>query len=255
MTPQERQLIDDLFDRIARLETGPRDPDAERAIAAGAQRAPHALYALVQTALVQDEALKQAEARIRDLTGTNASTGGGGFLDSMRNALGHSSVPSVPQAGNTAAGNTPDPRWNSGGAISQGAMPQYAPQPQQPAAPFNTAPQGGGGSFLGTAASTAAGVIGGSLLFNALGGMFGGRGSGNALADVPRDQGSTSGNPWGSNDNAAGSDLSRDAGLNDVGGNDRSAGLFDNGGDDNGGNYDVADSGDNSDFGGDSSDA
>src|SRR3569833_1768351 len=60
MSPQERQLIDDLFDRNAKLEMGPRDPEAERAIAAGAQRAPHALYALVQTALVQDEALKQA---------------------------------------------------------------------------------------------------------------------------------------------------------------------------------------------------
>ena len=43
MTPQERQLIDDLFDRIAKLETAPRDAEAERAIAAGAQRAPHAL--------------------------------------------------------------------------------------------------------------------------------------------------------------------------------------------------------------------
>ncbi|MCL2715020.1 MAG: DUF2076 domain-containing protein, partial [Alphaproteobacteria bacterium] len=28
MTPQERQLIDDLFNRLAQLETGPRDPEA-----------------------------------------------------------------------------------------------------------------------------------------------------------------------------------------------------------------------------------
>lgn len=250
MTPQERQLIDELFDRIARLEVGPRDPDAERAIAAGAQRAPHALYALVQTALVQDEALKQAEARIRDLTGGDAA-GSGGFLDSMRNALGRGSVPSVPRAG----GNEPDPRWNTGGALSQGAAPQYAPH-GQPASPFNAAPQGGGGSFLGTAAATAAGVIGGSMLFNALGGMFGHRGGGSALADTPRDQGSD--NPWGGGkDNATGSDLSRDAGLNDVGGNDRRAGLFDDGDSDNTSDYDVADSGDfdGGDFGGDSSDA
>ena len=75
--------------------------------------------------------------------------------------------------------------------------------------------------------------------------------SGSAFADAPRDQGATSNNPWGGNDNAAGSDLSRDAGLNDVGGNDRSAGLFDNSGNDTSGDYDVADSGDNDDFGGD----
>lgn len=242
MTPQERQLIDDLFDRIAKLEAGPRDAEAERAIAAGAQRAPHALYALVQTALVQDEALKQAEARIRELTGANSAPAAGGFLDSMRSALGRGSVPSVPQAGSTGAGSAPDPRWNSGGAMPQSA-PQYAPQ-GQPASLFNAAPQGGP-SFLGTAASTAVGVIGGSLLFNALGGLFGGHHSGSAFADVPRDQGAGSGNPWGSKDNAAGSDLSRDAGLNDIGGND-SYGVADSG------DFDSDSGGFDSDFGDDS---
>lgn len=33
MTPQERQLVDELFDKLARLEATPRDRDAERAIA------------------------------------------------------------------------------------------------------------------------------------------------------------------------------------------------------------------------------
>jgi hypothetical protein len=237
MTPQERQLIDDLFDKLARVEATPRDPGAERAIAEASQRAPHALYALVQTVLVQDEALKQAETRIRELSGEGDAPAGGGFLDSMRNAMsGRGSVPSV-RAG------TPDSRWNTGGALAQ---------VQQPAAPFNAQPQaqpqGGGGSFLGTAAATAAGVIGGSMLFNALGGLFGGHNNGSAMADVPRDQGSRS--PWGGNDNASGGDLSREAGVNDVGGDQR-AGLFDDGD-----QYDSADNsgvGDDmgSDFGGD----
>jgi hypothetical protein len=52
MTPQERQLVDQLFERLATLEREPRDPDAERAIREGVARAPNALYALVQTALV-----------------------------------------------------------------------------------------------------------------------------------------------------------------------------------------------------------
>ncbi len=231
MTPQERQLIDDLFDKLAKVEATPRDASAERAITEASQRAPHALYALVQTVLVQDEALKQAEARIRELSGEAEAPAGGGFLDSMRNALGggRGSVPSV-RAG------TPDSRWNTGGALAQ---------VQQPAAPFNapqaqSQQQGGGGSFLGTAAATAAGVIGGSMLFNALGGMFGGHHSGSAMADVPRDQGS--GSPWGGKDNASGSDLSREAGVNDVGG-DRRAGLFDD--------ADQYDTADNSDFGDD----
>ncbi|HEY6028909.1 MAG TPA: DUF2076 domain-containing protein, partial [Pseudolabrys sp.] len=69
MTPQERQLVDDLFDRLVKLETAPRDPDAERIIMAGLKRAPNDVYALVQTALVQDEALKRADAKIRELSG------------------------------------------------------------------------------------------------------------------------------------------------------------------------------------------
>src|ERR1700693_3339067 len=90
MTPQEQELVDELFDRLAKLEDMPRDPDAERLVADGMRRAPHAAYALVQTALVMDEALKRANARIEEL---QAQTGGeeqqqqGGFLDNMRDAV------------------------------------------------------------------------------------------------------------------------------------------------------------------------
>ncbi|MGH9697652.1 MAG: DUF2076 family protein, partial [Bryobacteraceae bacterium] len=47
MTPQERQLTDDLFDRLSRLEGVPRDPEAAAAIAQGLRTAPNAPYALV----------------------------------------------------------------------------------------------------------------------------------------------------------------------------------------------------------------
>ena len=83
MTPQEQELVNELFDRLAKLESNPRDPDAERLIADGLRRAPHAVYALVQTALVQDEALKRANARIEELQAQTAgeSQQRGGFLD------------------------------------------------------------------------------------------------------------------------------------------------------------------------------
>src|SRR3984957_8107917 len=35
MTPQERQLVDDLFDRLSKVDNAPRDPDAASAIAQG----------------------------------------------------------------------------------------------------------------------------------------------------------------------------------------------------------------------------
>lgn len=226
MTPQERQLVDDLFDRLARLETAPRDAEAERAIAAGVARAPHAIYPLVQTILVQDEALKRADARIRELTGEDAGEPtSGGFLDSMRQALtGRATATSVPSV-RPGTSARPDPRWNSGGTLATAA-----PSPS--------------GSFLGTAAASAAGVIGGTLLLNSISSMFGHHG-GSAFAGVP---------PAGSprDDSAAGSDLSRDAGLNDIGrgarGDTQPAGLLDN--DDA---ADVSDFGDDfgSDTGGD----
>jgi hypothetical protein len=103
MTPEEQELVEELFDRLAKLENGPRDAAAERVIADGLNRAPHAVYTLVQTALVQDEALKRANARIEEL---QAQTSGesqqqGGFLDSVRDEIlgrrdPRGSVPSVP---------------------------------------------------------------------------------------------------------------------------------------------------------------
>jgi hypothetical protein len=40
MTPQEQELVEELFDRLAKLENSPRDPAAERVIADGLRR-PH----------------------------------------------------------------------------------------------------------------------------------------------------------------------------------------------------------------------
>jgi hypothetical protein len=51
MTPQEQELVKGLFDRLSKLEGQPRDPEAERLIGQGLARAPHAIYALVQTVL------------------------------------------------------------------------------------------------------------------------------------------------------------------------------------------------------------
>lgn len=236
MTPQERQMVDDLFDRLARLETAPRDAAAERAIADGLARSPHAIYPLVQTVLVQDEALKRADARIRELTGEDAGEpAGGGFLDSMREALtGRATATSVPRVRPNAS-TEPDQRWNSGGALATTAA---APSPGAP-----------GGSFLGTAAASAAGVIGGALLLNSISSMFGHHSGGSAFAGVP-----PTGSP--SDSNASSSDLARDAGLNDVGrgaGNDtQTAGLFgnDDSNDESGFDDDEFDSDTGGDFGG-----
>lgn len=239
MTPQERQLVAELFDRLETLEGARRDADAERAIADGFDRAPNSAYALVQTVLVQDEALKRANARIEELeaalSGEPRAPESGGFLDNMRDAFlgrdsARGSVPSV------RPGGARRDVWNTGQQSERGydarADSGYG-APQTGSAP----PAFGGGSFLGTAAAGAAGVIGGAMLLNSIRSMFGGQSQGGGASSAfDSDSAGGGKSPWGG-DSSSG-DLARDAGLGDIGGSrsaslddsDRRAGLF--GGDD-----------------------
>ena len=121
MTPQERQLVAELFERLATLEGNKRDPQAEALISEGTRRAPNALYALVQTVLVQDEALRSADERIRELEGGGAGAPGqGGFLDNMRDTFmgRRGSVPSVGAGRDCALA-----RARAGAAPAAGACP------------------------------------------------------------------------------------------------------------------------------------
>jgi hypothetical protein len=161
----------------------------------------------------------------------------GGFLDNMRGAIfgqsqGGGSVPNVrpPEVGSR-------PVWNSGqvlqqtgqsdgGHYDQGGYGQagYGQPYGGPQAPggmmggggmMGSGPMGGGmmggggGSFLGTAAATAAGMVGGSLLLNSFRGMMGGnrQAFGDAAATGDR-------SPWSDQSNSS---LARDAGINNIG--------------------------------------
>lgn len=223
MTPQERQLVDDLFDRLAKIENSPREPDAEAAIMQGLRSAPNAVYALVQTVLVQDEALRRADARIQELEGgAQQQQPSGGFLDSMRDAIlgpgqSRGSVPSVRPGEGAQRG----PVWNSGQALDRvdprtGGDPRMN-DPRQ-GNPGGGLFGGGGGSFLGTAAATAAGVIGGSMLMNSIRSMTGGGSQQQSLGNTA-DAGASK-TPWDNSQSSG--NLARDAGVNDVGnsGND-----------------------------------
>jgi uncharacterized protein len=209
MTPQEQALVDELFDRLAGLENGPRDPEAERVIADGLRRAPHAVYALVQTALVQDEALKRANARIEELqaqfSGPDQAQQQGGFLDSMREAVLGRREPrgSVPTVRSPATQTSPM------------APPPYGPEPGYPPQMPTGPAFGSGGSFLGTAASTAAGVIGGALLMDGIRSMFGHHAGSGATSQSAVWRLDDNRPPAGSG-SASDSNMAREAGINDV---------------------------------------
>jgi hypothetical protein len=275
MTPQERQLVDDLFDRLSKMESAPRDPDAIAAIAQGLRVAPNAIYPLVQTVLVQDEALKLAHHRIEELEQQSAApqSQGGGFLDTMRGAIfgpgqgpSGGSVPNVrpPEVGSRPVWNSGQVLQQQGGHYDQGHYDQgggYGQPYGGPQAPTGGGMMGGGmmgggatggGSFLGTAAAAAAGAVGGSLLLNSFRGMMGG--NRHSFGDTNVDR-ATSSSPStdGSNSN-----LARDAGINDIGSsNSRAddnsrAGLFDTASNDD--DQDDMDM-DSDDFGGGDSDS
>ncbi len=152
MQSQERDLISGLFGRLQPFETQPRDPEAEALISGSVARQPAAPYLLVQTVLVQEQALKAAQERIAEL---------------------ESKAAAAPVAATSFLGSAPRVGpW--------GAQPAAAPTPAsvpstrsplQAAVASPAAPAGGG--FLRTAMMTAAGVAGGALLFEGIRGLMG----------------------------------------------------------------------------------
>ena len=140
---QDQQAIDGLFDRIEDVarNSQPRDRDAEALIQQRLREFPPAPYYMAQTILIQEEALRQAQARIEQLEASQRPTGG--FL------------------GGLFGGDEPEPQrrparrgpWDRG---QQG----YGDR------------RGQGGGFLAGAAQTAMGVAGGVLLGSAIAGML-----------------------------------------------------------------------------------
>jgi len=232
MTPQERQLVDDLFDRLAKVESAPRDPDAIAAMQEGLRKAPNSLYTLVQTVLLQDEALKRANAHIQELEQAHApeQQQSGSFLDSMRETIFGKEQRSVPNVPPPSPGR---PVWNSGqvlqqsqggGHYDQGPYGQPGSNQGYGQTGYGAPPFGGGGSFLGTAAAAAAGVVGGSLLLNSIRGMMGGHAQGFGGTTIINE--GDSGRPWG---DQSGSSMASDAGISDIGrsGDASRSGMFD----------------------------
>ncbi|MDE2578182.1 MAG: DUF2076 domain-containing protein [Hyphomicrobiales bacterium] len=171
MSPEERQLLEGLFQRIGATANQPRDREAEAFLADGVRAMPYAPYVLAQTVIVQEQALRaandrlqQLETQVRDLQERAAPRGAapqsGGFLGGLGSLFGGQS-------------QQPPPRqspWGSG-AAPQGGSPWAGQQPPQQAAA-----QPGG--FLKGALGAAAGVAGGVLMADAIRGLFHGPGAG-----------------------------------------------------------------------------
>jgi hypothetical protein len=179
MSPEERQLLTTLFDRVRTASATPRDRDAEALIDQGVRDQPYTTYYLAQAVIVQEKGLEAAskhiqelEERVRQLEAGESEHSqaeqGGGFLSSIFGSgqAQQAAQPSGPW------GNAPRQGYQDRG-YDDNVRPMRAEQ--QPSGPWNPQPSGpsAGGSFLRGALGTAAGVAGGVLLANSLSGIFG----------------------------------------------------------------------------------
>jgi uncharacterized protein len=284
MEPQERELITTLLTRLQSAASAgqPKDPEADQLIRQAVAQMPDASYYLVQTVLIQDLSLHNAQNRIAELEKQVASLPPPqqqqptSFLGGLfgRSQSQPALAPSVPQSGGpwtrVQQPAAPPPQYAQPGY----AQPGYAPQPgyAQPAAAGGVfgAGAGAGGGFLRSAAATAAGVAGGALLFEGISslfghnyasglGGFGGMGGGmpgglgetviNNYYGDGQEGGSQGGFAGGGDGGYAGGDSGYAGGGGDGGytggGGD---GDYDGGGDSDGGGWDSSGGGD--DFGG-----
>lgn len=161
MTPEERQLLTDLANKVTQAPSTPKDPEADDLIRTQIGSRPDALYVLTQTVLIQNMAIEHAKQQIQELQRGAPSP------QAPSSFIGPGAVPGVPRGSG----------WTAPPSAPPGPQPQYnapyqapysAPPPQAPPAPS------GMSSFLRNAAVTATGVAAGALAFEGIRSLFGG---------------------------------------------------------------------------------
>lgn len=139
MQSQEQGLIDGLFDRLkqAQARDSKRDPQADLLIRQHLAQQPDAPYYMAQALLIQQAALTRLNERVKELEASQSAPSGGSFLSGL---FGSESSP----------------------------PPRFTPPP----ATASAQPASRASSFLSGALQTAAGVAGGVMLADMIGGLF-----------------------------------------------------------------------------------
>lgn len=186
MNADERQLITQLFERMRNYGTPDKDRDAEALIKEFVRANPDSVYMLVQSVLVQEQALEASNARIQDLEeqvrsmeegDRSRGARSGGFLGGFwGNRSAQEPRSSVPQVGSRA---TP----TAYGSRDEGRAPWSQSPPPPQASPAQPAASGG---FMRSALATAAGVAGGVLVADSIRNMLGGGAHAGSRHDTDR---------------------------------------------------------------------
>jgi len=166
MNTQERDQLNQLLKQLIEFKLSSKDSEAESLIQQAVAHQPDATYLLVQRALLLEHALNNAKAQINDLQrqlqNSQPANNSGSFLGADPWAQPTSNNAGVPGAANYQPNRYAQP------------MPQQVPAQPQPQAGGLF----GGGSFLGNVATTAAGVMAGSFLFQGIENLMGHHGGG-----------------------------------------------------------------------------
>lgn len=159
MNSLEREQLVRFLEELVRASATSKDVDADTLIREACQRQPDANYLLVQRSLLLDQALKNVEAQNAKLQQELARNGDNGESFLNDNAWGNS--PARSSASQSAVGCAPS---------------------VQPASTQASSTSWGSG-LLGTVATTAAGVVAGSFLFQGIEHLMGNHGNGSGLLD------------------------------------------------------------------------
>ena len=175
MTPQERELLSAFLQQMTQARVGQKDAEADALIREASVRQPDAAYLLVQRTMGLDYALQAAQAQVAKLQAE---------LDQLRSGARSSFLDTSSAWGRP----TPAP---SPGQVSR--VPAASGVAAQPALAAATPASSWGSGILGTVATTAAGVVAGSFLFQGIQGLMGHRneaaGAGANAAALPPESG------------------------------------------------------------------
>jgi hypothetical protein len=175
MTLQEKELLARFLQLLVGARAGQKDAEAEALIRDAVARQPDAAYLLVQRAMQLEHLLQSSQEQVKNLQteldrARAGSSSGGSFLNDPNEWGSH------PTAQQPPAEQPIVQRSVTGQPLPQQPVPQQtAPQQavaQQP--PLARAAPGGSWSsgLFGNIASTAAGVVAGSFLFQGIQGLM-----------------------------------------------------------------------------------
>ncbi len=179
MTPEERDQLARFLQLLEEAQAGPKDPAAQTMIARACARQPDAAYLLVQRVMQLEMAQQASLAEIARLTQLVNEAQTSALPPSFfgANTWGKKPVQTglaAPLPATTAAANAP------------------AAQVQAPRSTW-------GSGLLGTVASTAVGVVAGSMLAQGIGSLLGNRDASHspAATDIPPGGGTLVENDYG----------------------------------------------------------